>query len=65
VKPLVRPAESGGDNFLCIPPRLGEQVFHTYRRFGDDAPFDEAMKQLWQKLNENAAFVAPQARAVS
>ena len=30
-----------------------------------DAPFDEAMKQLWQKLNENAAFVSPQAKAAS
>lgn len=30
-----------------------------------DAPFDEAMKQLWQKLNENAAFAAPQVKAVS
>ena len=30
-----------------------------------DAPFDEAMKQLWQKLNENAAFVSPQVKAAS
>jgi len=30
-----------------------------------DAPFDEAMKQLWQKLNENAAFVAQQVKAAS
>ena len=30
-----------------------------------DAPFDEAMKQLWQKLNENVAFVSPPVKAVS
>lgn len=30
-----------------------------------DAPFDEAMKQLWQKLNENAAFVSLPVKAAS
>ena len=30
-----------------------------------DAPFDEAMKQLWQKLNENAAFVSSPVKAAS